>query len=195
MPAVRDYIPDIEQGRQVMTSTVMARLLEAERIAAGATGRPVTGNRVRHILRTRPHLFPEYSTGDVRLYDRIMLDFVREELEAIEARRSNATGARSQPSQLQRGAKSPLITSTEIADQLERERVAEGGAGRPVTPNRVRHILRTRRHIYPEFRAAERRLYDPIMIDFVRDELRDIDKCRRAGDDQPSLFNSLKDLR
>lgn len=44
-------------------------------------------HRVLHVLRTREHIRPTASAGRLRLYDRAAVEFVRRELEAIDASR------------------------------------------------------------------------------------------------------------
>jgi hypothetical protein len=45
-------------------------------------------HRVQHILATRKHIVPSARAGALRLYDRRAVAMVRDELDAIDARRS-----------------------------------------------------------------------------------------------------------
>ena len=56
---------------------------------AETLGKPI--HRVLHILKTRPHIQPSARAGNLRLYDSAAIAAIRHELNAIDARRSQAS--------------------------------------------------------------------------------------------------------
>ena len=71
----------VERAPQVITAGWLARHLNVSR------------NRVIHVLRTRPHIAPEYRAGNTRLYGQAVIAQLRHELNAIDARRTSREAA------------------------------------------------------------------------------------------------------
>jgi hypothetical protein len=58
-------------------------------VIASELGEPL--HRVLRVLATRGHIRPSARAGTLRLYDRRAVDLVRQELDAIDARRSGTS--------------------------------------------------------------------------------------------------------
>jgi len=71
-----------------MTERVSTPRLRTVGVIAAELNVPL--HRVLHVLRTREHIRPTARAGTLRLYDLQAVAQVRHELNAIDARRSNA---------------------------------------------------------------------------------------------------------
>jgi hypothetical protein len=68
-----------------MTTTPVPRLWKPG-VVAVELGEPL--HRIAYVLRTRPHIRPRAYAGTVRLFDNAAIAQVRDELDAIDARRT-----------------------------------------------------------------------------------------------------------
>ena len=66
-------------------TAAIPRLLTSGRIAEELGESP---QRVLYILATRPHIKPCAKAGAVRLFDRLALDSVRDEIKALQSRQN-----------------------------------------------------------------------------------------------------------
>jgi len=71
-----------------MTDRLSTPRLRTVGVIAAELNAPL--HRVQHVLRTREHICPTARAGTLRLYDLQAVAQVRHELNAIDARRSNA---------------------------------------------------------------------------------------------------------